>query len=186
MKYNIKDIGDAGLRAAHHLGHDEVVGLLAPLRVELAEGPASLHLELELTRTDYASPSVFARGTLEAEFAVCCARCLGPALVRLEQQELRLTYLPPKGTEAAADEDLDTYVHDGQTIDLEPMVREQLVLAIPITPLCRADCRGICTGCGAELNTEPCGCPKESTGASPLRAALGALGAGSKKDASGS
>lgn len=142
-------------------------------------------LELRHVETAGSDRAVSVCGQIEAAFTVSCARCLGPARVRVQDGDLQLTFLPPgscpeKGEELTQ-EDLDTYVHDGEQLDLEPVVREQLVLAIPMTPLCREDCRGICSSCGADLNQESCECKDAAHQASPWVEAL----AGLKADTSG-
>jgi uncharacterized protein len=48
--------------------------------------------------------------------------------------------------------------YSGDEINLEPLVREQVLLALPTRPLCAEDCRGLCGGCGMDLNTESCRC----------------------------
>ena len=47
----------------------------------------------------------------------------------------------------------------GDTLDLAAVLREELMLAMPSKPLCTVDCKGICAGCGAELNVAKCTCP---------------------------
>lgn len=188
MKYDIRDIGEGGLKVSRQLGSAQVHEMLAPVGVELADGPAGVELSLELYRTDPSSPVVFVRGRIQGQLAVPCARCLAPALLEVVEPAIHMSYVPeanaeggPAETELSADE-LDAYVYDGQVVDLEPLVREQLVLAIPITPLCREDCKGICTGCGAELNREPCSCAEEAAPDTPWAKAISVL----KKDVSGS
>ncbi|HJV09433.1 MAG TPA: DUF177 domain-containing protein, partial [Acidimicrobiales bacterium] len=51
--------------------------------------------------------------------------------------------------------------HD--SVDLEPLVREALVLDLPLAPLCEEDCRGLCPTCGADLNLGDCDCPPAET-----------------------
>jgi uncharacterized protein len=70
-------------------------------------------------------------------------------------------------------EEGETYPIAGDHIDLEPMTREAVVLGLPLAPLCRPDCKGLCPTCGAELNRGPCGCPPPAT--DPRWAALDAL-----------
>lgn len=55
-------------------------------------------------------------------------------------------------------EDLDLYGYEGEKLDLEPLLREQLLLAVPFAPLCSETCKGLCSQCGADLNREPCSC----------------------------
>lgn len=51
------------------------------------------------------------------------------------------------------------YLVEGDHIDLEPLLRDEIVLALPVAPLCRPDCQGLCSTCGADLNTGSCACP---------------------------
>ncbi|MBM4294554.1 MAG: DUF177 domain-containing protein, partial [Deltaproteobacteria bacterium] len=54
--------------------------------------------------------------------------------------------------------DLDVDFISGENIDLQGIVREQIILSMPLKPLCHEDCRGLCPGCGANLNREACTC----------------------------
>ena len=58
-------------------------------------------------------------------------------------------------------EELGLYHYNGQTIDVGEFVREQILLALPMVPLCRSDCRGLCQPCGRNLNLGQCHCPSE-------------------------
>jgi uncharacterized protein len=60
-------------------------------------------------------------------------------------------------------EDLDKGFFDGVTIDVDLIVAEQIFLALPQQPICQADCQGLCSGCGADLNREACKCEKRET-----------------------
>ncbi len=131
------------------------------------------HAELDL----YADGShVFAAGQFDGHLHVACSRCVGP--VRLEMHDkLRVTFMPPgempeeeeeEGVEVR-EEDLDVFQFDGETVDLEPLLREQFVLAVPFAPLCKEDCKGLCPQCGIDLNTGTCSCEK------PLDPRLAAL-----------
>jgi uncharacterized metal-binding protein YceD (DUF177 family) len=59
-----------------------------------------------------------------------------------------------------AEDDLDVFPYTGDVVDLEPLIREQFVLAIPFAPLCKEDCLGLCPQCGADKNVAPCSCEK--------------------------
>jgi uncharacterized protein len=48
--------------------------------------------------------------------------------------------------------------YDGDTIDLLPEIKDMVIVSLPIKPLCRDDCKGLCTQCGADLNSGPCQC----------------------------
>jgi uncharacterized protein len=63
--------------------------------------------------------------------------------------------------------------HDGTSLDITDAVREAIILSLPISPICREDCKGLCPGCGADLNEEPCRCTEEK--ADPRWSALKGL-----------
>jgi uncharacterized protein len=112
--------------------------------------------------------NAFLRGSVTGSLDLPCARCAGPATLVLDV-ELNTTLTPPMGDdESDTDDVLDdvdfaTLVNDkGEWVaDLRELLREQIVLAIPIQPLCREDCAGLCARCGKALNEGPCGCPEE-------------------------
>ncbi len=58
-------------------------------------------------------------------------------------------------------EDVDEEVFDGKTINLDPIVREQVLLALPMSAVCREDCQGLCAQCGQNLNEKKCGCEQK-------------------------
>ncbi len=109
----------------------------------------------------------FAAGTFVGSVTVACGRCVDPVKLPIDER-LMVTFMPPseipdeddeaeEGVEVAAG-DLDVFPFDGETIDLEPLFREQFVLAIPYAPLCKEDCKGLCFQCGTDLNTGSCSC----------------------------
>ena len=83
-----------------------------------------------------------------------CARCL----IDLSEDiaiELCELFVAP-GHEESSDE--DSYKVSGKEIHLEPMLRDAMALALPLNPVCREDCAGLCAGCGKNLNEEDCVC----------------------------
>jgi uncharacterized protein len=85
-----------------------------------------------------------------------CVRCLNAYEQELITEFSELFAFKPSGmTDAAL-----LYPEDGN-LDLEPLVREYLLLEFPIRSLCRPDCRGLCVECGADLNTGDCGHSRE-------------------------
>ena len=73
----------------------------------------------------------------------------------------------------AEEEDEETYPLRGELLDLQPLVRDALLLELPLAPLCSEDCRGLCPTCGADLNDGPCSC--DQAPADPRWAALDLL-----------
>lgn len=90
-----------------------------------------------------------------------CARCLESFEFDLES-EIAFVLVPSsqaKGEDIeAAEKDLDLNFYEGDEVDLTPLVREQIILALPTVPLCKEECRGLCPSCGANRNVEECGC----------------------------
>lgn len=173
MKVEIKDIGPPGLRVTRRLDDAATRKLLQEGEFELLAEPAGVEVDLTLY---LAEEAVVARGRVSGHFSVVCGRCLGICTITVDEPEATLTFLPPAELgpeeEELSAEDLDTAFHDGDTLDLAPMVREQLLLAIPITPLCDEECLGLCPSCGKNLNEGSCQCEKSAAETSPWVAAL--------------
>ena len=98
-----------------------------------------------------------------------CARCLNTFAGEIDVDLCELFVAP--GHEVPEGE--DAYRFHGQEIDLEPMLRDAVTLALPLKPLCREDCKGLCATCGKDLNSETCECIQDDT--DPRWAALSAL-----------
>ena len=99
-------------------------------------------------------------GSLATRLELTCSRCLEPFQVPV-QTAFDLRYLPQAlagNREEDPDDDPSTTFYSDDQIDLGQMVREQCYLAIPMKPLCRPDCQGLCATCGTNLNTERCQC----------------------------
>ncbi len=101
-------------------------------------------------------------GTLRTELELPCSRCLEPFRLPVEAP-FDLTYLPASemSTEherELQDEDVETSYYRDDQIDLNELMREQFYLTLPMKPLCREDCKGLCPQCGTNLNTGTCEC----------------------------
>jgi uncharacterized protein len=99
------------------------------------------------------------RGHLE------CSRCLAPyAFQESEAFSLVLYKRRPLGPEERELEraDLDAYFFDEPEVAVAPIVEERIQLAVPMKPLCRPECRGLCPQCGADWNRERCNCAAET------------------------
>lgn len=115
----------------------------------LAEVPAGTEAALDL-RFEAVSEGVLVTGSAVAPLTGECARCLDPLSSEIEVgvQEL-YRYSPEAG--ADDDEDEEDRFLDGDRLDLWPAFRDAVVLALPLSPLCRDDCPGLCAECGAKL-----------------------------------
>jgi uncharacterized protein len=147
---------------------------------ELAGRPA---LELRAHRM---GSDLYLEGVVTGDLDLECSRCLAryrvalrePFLLVLEPAGARVPSEPQAARELARlgmclGDELEMGWYQGPEIDLGGFVRELVALALPVQPLCREQCRGLCPRCGVDLNTERCGCEGERP-ASPF-AALAAL-----------
>ncbi len=108
---------------------------------------------------------ISARGQLHATALCECSRCLVRHAVVLEievNEECRLAQIDQPAREGEA-EPQPIPILDADTVDLTDLVRQVLALNIPLRSLCRPDCRGICPGCGRNLNRSVCVCPPVAT-----------------------
>jgi uncharacterized protein len=131
---------------------DEGLSQAGPLR---AEGQA------ELLRNT--AGEIRVRGHLAVEMEGACDRCLEAARFPVDE-EFDLFYRPvPKkgghGEVHLADGEIDLAFYEGEGVSLRDVLREQILLSLPMQLFCRADCRGLCPTCGANRNLAPCGCP---------------------------
>ncbi|HEX4489778.1 MAG TPA: DUF177 domain-containing protein [Acidimicrobiia bacterium] len=108
---------------------------------------------------------IVVRGEVDVAWTAECNRCLGPMRGELAIGIDELFETDPI--------DGETYRLDGDSIDLEQIVRDHVVLELPTAPRCRDDCRGLCPTCGADRNDVDCGCVEEV--GDPRWAALGSL-----------
>ncbi|HET7357519.1 MAG TPA: DUF177 domain-containing protein [Nocardioidaceae bacterium] len=124
----------------------------ADLGIEVLRVPEGSPIEFDL-RLEAVMEGVLVTGTAQAELDGECVRCLEPIHDRIvaDFQEL-FVY---DDSETDEDEDDETSRLEGELLDLEPLLRDAVVLALPFQPLCRDDCPGLCAECGARLADDP-------------------------------
>ncbi len=105
-------------------------------------------------------------GKLATEVEVHCARCL-ETVKRDIASSFDLLYRP-LGIDAGphersvGDADLEIGYYEGEGIELEDVLKEQILLAVPVKVVCREECKGLCPRCGKNLNVESCNCAQEA------------------------
>lgn len=102
------------------------------------------------------------QGDLQARVQLECDRCLKPIELPINT-DFKLEYVTPqqyRESHAAelTEEELELSVFDGEVVDIDEIVREQLLLTVPTQVLCSEDCKGLCPKCGANLNLADCNC----------------------------
>lgn len=165
-----------------------LVGEVTAEELGLAEADAILRgplsVSLDLTQAD---GMIAVTGVLEGTVVRQCVRCLKEyddplafsvhAAYAREGKEAKSGTRPPKlieprkgrpslaKAEAQTEEEVegdDRYFYQGDHVELAPMLREHIILAAPMQPLCREECAGLCVRCGKDLNEGPCQCPAEA------------------------
>jgi uncharacterized protein len=181
-----------GRQAGSALTQQRTVPAPEDLRLELACVPVGADIALNV-RYEAVSEGVLATGTVTAPLAGECARCLGPVAssVTASFTELYLYHDARRDRHQRRDaherldkrhdrhEDHEEYEEpadeerylDGDLLDLEPALRDAVVLALPMSPLCRDDCPGLCVECGVPLAEAEPG-HRHSAAADPRWAAL--------------
>jgi len=104
-------------------------------------------------------------GQLDTCVQVDCDRCLKPVQVPVSS-DFSLEYITSGDYEASQNAELtadlmSVSVFDGETIDLDEIVKEQILFAVPTRSLCKPDCLGICPQCGNDRNASDCGCEQK-------------------------
>lgn len=119
-----------------------------PAPVDLAVGmigvPKDVDVELDM-RLEAVMEGVLVTGTARAPLSGECSRCLDPLTSEIEVDFQELFFY------SVEDAGEDDSILDGELLDLEPIFRDAVVLALPLSPVCSDDCRGLCTECGVKL-----------------------------------
>ncbi len=147
--------------AHRHVTTEAVARDLRVIDSEVPEGSLiSVDVEIE-AMTD----GLMVTGQIETSWVAVCRRCLGPVegSVSVTAREMH----------RHAVDDGEAFAFEGDLLDLEPMVRELVMAELPLAPVCRPDCAGLCPVCGADRNTGPCG--HEGTPPDPRWGPLAAL-----------
>ena len=101
-------------------------------------------------------------GHVRTELELSCSRCLEsyrfPIDAAFDQRYLPSSEASTEAEREIEEDDLETSYYSDEQIDLNVLMREQFYLALPMKPLCREDCKGLCPQCGTNLNTGRCDC----------------------------
>ena len=121
-----------------------------------------LHLPIVSGEIHRAGRRLKVKGTVAAQVQVECDRCLKFVALPVDSK-FKLEYVTPEDYQAQhavelTEDDLDSAVFDGEEIDIDELVAEELLLAVPAHVLCNDNCKGICPVCGEDRNRLDCGC----------------------------
>jgi len=172
MRVNIDEIKEAGLDRRWDVAREELDAMVRGDRAGWrARGP--VHADVHVDKVDR---RVILEAKAVAELEAECSRCLVPVTADLPI-DFQLTLVPADEYEdedgPAEDKahhpvagsfdasDAEEEVYTGKVIDLDPLLREQVLLALPAYPVCRETCKGLCSVCGTNLNERECGCVRK-------------------------
>lgn len=154
MKINIHDIPEAGLVLDFKDEGKNIEELAGRLDFSFLS-PVSAHLEISSSEG-----MVNVNGDLRARLLLGCSRCLKEFQSDIDT-DFSVIYMPGNEKETEKElkpGDLEVNYLDGHELDTTEILLAQLSLEVPIKPLCREDCKGLCPKCGADLNASACAC----------------------------
>jgi len=162
LQINLKTIPETGLEIAIDLGPE----WFARWRAEdpgLDFADARIAGSVNLSKHGH---DLLVRGNLSGQMELACSRCLesfaAPAAIDFA---LLLAPGPPNFSAAEAElspDDLDLDYYTGEVVDLESLLREQIILLLPLKPLCDEACKGLCPHCGANRKRQTCTCATDT------------------------
>lgn len=161
MRIRVDEIPESGRFLHFHWDEERLNGFLPPedpFEMKLIR-PVNVDLEIQK-----GADHIRIQGKIQGTLQVACHRCLDPfpfsfdekvELLLIQEQEI------PEDEEFELEEDeMTSEFFDGEIIDLDQLVAEQIFLTLPFKLICSEKCRGLCPNCGANLNTETCKCAK--------------------------
>jgi uncharacterized metal-binding protein YceD (DUF177 family) len=147
------DLRELGRRAGSMQETERSLPAPAEWRVELIGVPEGAEVRMRL-RLESVMEGVLVSGEVDVPVTGSCARCLEPIEDTLELDVQELFAYEGSTTEATSEED-EVRLVTGERIDLEPMVRDAVVLSLPLAPVCDEGCSGLCAECGQRWDDLP-------------------------------
>jgi uncharacterized protein len=160
VRIEVETLSEAGKPFEHTYGPDEIV---------LDEDEARLSSEIKVEGSARRKgEEVRVVGKIKGEAEVLCDRCLAPSRLPFEV-EFDASFIPRESAAARGENvelltgDLTLASYEDGAVDVDELVREQILLALPTRRLCREECKGLCPKCGADLNAAECSCEQSET-----------------------
>jgi uncharacterized protein len=150
----VLDTRELGRRPGSQREVSRQVPAPAELGIEVLRVPEGSPVDLDL-RLEAVMEGVLVTGTARAGLEGECVRCLDPISDDMEAWFQELYVYDDRDSHVDEDEEDEVRRLEGDLLDLEPLLRDSVVLALPFQPLCRDDCPGLCIECGARLADDP-------------------------------
>jgi len=152
MKVNVSDIQEEGLLLEADL----------PIIINSGTKPDIAHVIIKIFRFE---KQVLVEGSVKVSTLLKCSRCLKETLQPLDL-DFREEYVPAEEGDREVEKELtnrelDIGFYSNDELDINEIVKEQVLLSVPMKPLCSNECQGLCSVCGKDLNEGACNCRKE-------------------------
>ena len=132
--------------------------------VSIGGGDSMVEGKVSLVRTDR---GILVKATLHTEVEVTCSRCLSlfscPLALNIEEEYFPVTDVVSGISVSLPEEPGCFTIDEHHELDLTEAIRQYVLLAVPMKPICREDCAGLCPACGHNINQGPCGCLPQET-----------------------
>ncbi|MBI4529488.1 MAG: DUF177 domain-containing protein [Deltaproteobacteria bacterium] len=157
MKITVEQITESPKDVVYNENIDELNRIYSEAKIQDFHFPAVIEVNLIYYRS---GEDLFFTGRFRGTVEGCCSRCLKLYSFPIEKNfDFVLTPQPQSEKKRELNtEEMGLSFYAGKEIELYPFIREQVLLSLPIRPLCDENCRGLCSGCGANLNDEVCLC----------------------------
>jgi uncharacterized protein len=159
VKFRVHDIDAAAKELRYEEPTQELAGLLAQ---PVADYKLPPHLTVDVTYYR-AGNDLFFQGRVDGDVKGTCSRCLEEYTFPLAL-EFAFVFAPHSERNPEPDleeDDADLSFYEGDEVDLSPLLRDQILLALPTRPICSESCAGLCPQCGANHNVTSCDCHTE-------------------------
>ena len=159
LNYRVEDISKEGILVQGERDVDWLKGFFPDQTRSEFKFIAPISYAIHLSRSD---SLVIVAGRINLKVELSCSRCLERFMFSVNP-DFDISLSPAQFQNLPAEmelkkEDLDKEFYDGEVIDLDAIVQHQIILAMPFYPLCRKDCKGLCSHCGINKNQETCQC----------------------------
>ncbi len=149
MRINILDIPEEGLEQEFDL----------PISIHNNIKPDTASARIRLFKF---GKKILVDGNVKVAVSLKCSRCLNdyscPVDMDFREEFNPLGETEPEGKQELSGDEMDVGFYKGEEIDLTGIVKEQVLLEVPMKPLCKINCLGICSKCGTDKNVQPCNC----------------------------
>ena len=166
LRFNVAQLLREPVGTPRHMTVSVELASLAPELGQIAGTEEPFEAVLDgAFRMMHTNTGILVQGSLRAETRLACARCLAPVAMTLPV-ELEEVFSPTidilTGREIVPEEeDRALWIDEHHILDLTEVLRQGVLVAVPLHVLCKEDCRGLCPTCGQNLNEGSCGCKSE-------------------------